>query len=141
MSSETLPPNPCLLAILLVAKVNSEPNIVFHYPPRPGADNTRFTRYLAAQDKDKDGSSSTNDDNSSSHDEDVTDNDKSKQVKTGDNTPELDVEEPDPFHRRRMTSGGTNMKTPDGTISLALGLLDSRDCSVRHLLRISKGLK
>ncbi|KAL8716828.1 MAG: hypothetical protein Q9225_005878, partial [Loekoesia sp. 1 TL-2023] len=94
MSSDILPPNPCLLAILLVAKVNSEPNIVFHYPPRPGADNTHFTRYLAAQDKDKDGSSSTDDDSSSSHDEDVANNEDSKETKTGDNTPELDVEEP-----------------------------------------------
>ena len=94
MSSDVLPPNPCLLAILLVAKVNSEPQIVFHYPPRPGQDNTHFTRYLAAQDKEQDGSSSSDDDSSSSHDEDVTTNDKPKDTKTGDNTPELDVEEP-----------------------------------------------
>ncbi|KAL8931534.1 MAG: hypothetical protein Q9216_007169, partial [Gyalolechia sp. 2 TL-2023] len=94
MSSDFLPPNPCLVAILLVAKINWEPHIVFHYPPRPGEDNTRFTRYLAAQEKDKDGSSSTDDDSSSSHDEEVANNDKLKESKTGENTPELDVEEP-----------------------------------------------
>lgn len=94
MSSDILPPNPCLVAILLVARVNYEPRIVFHYPPRPGEDNTHFTRYLAAQEKDKDGSSSTDSDSSTSEDEVVVDIEKSKDSKTGDNTPELDVEEP-----------------------------------------------
>ncbi|KAL8839102.1 MAG: hypothetical protein Q9170_001884, partial [Blastenia crenularia] len=95
MSSDVLPPNPCLLAILLVAKKhNSEPKIFFHYPPRPGQDNTRFARYLAAEEKDKDGSSSTEDESSSSHDEGLANNDEFKDSKTGDNTPELDVEEP-----------------------------------------------
>lgn len=93
MASDVLPPNPCLLAILLVVKINSEPRIVFHYPPRPGQDNTHFTRYLAAQDRDKDGSSSTDDDSTSSQDEEVAAKIKSKDSKTGDNTPELDVEE------------------------------------------------
>lgn len=93
MASEVLPPNPCLLAILLVVKINSEPRIVFHYPPRPGQDNTHLTRLLAAQDNDKDGSSSTNDDSTSSQDERVANDTKPKESKTGDNTPELDVEE------------------------------------------------
>ncbi|KAL8661531.1 MAG: hypothetical protein Q9168_008377 [Polycauliona sp. 1 TL-2023] len=93
MASDVLPPNPCLLAILLVVKINSEPKIVFHYPPRPGQDNTHFARYLAAQDKDQDGSSSTDDDSPSSQDEDSQYKSKSKDSKTGDNTPELDVEE------------------------------------------------
>ncbi|KAL8814471.1 MAG: hypothetical protein Q9223_006307 [Gallowayella weberi] len=93
MPSNSLPPNPCLLAILLVVKINSEPRIVFHYPPRPGEDNSHFARYLAAQDNDKDGSSSTEDDSASSHDEEQASNIKAKESKTGDNTPELDVEE------------------------------------------------
>ncbi|KAL9032113.1 MAG: hypothetical protein Q9180_006693 [Flavoplaca navasiana] len=93
MASEVLPPNPCLLAILLVVKINSEPRIVFHYPPRPGQDNTHFTRLLAAQDNDRDGSSSTDDDTTSSQDEGVANDTKPKESKTGDHTPELDVEE------------------------------------------------
>ncbi|KAL9024053.1 MAG: hypothetical protein Q9196_006795 [Gyalolechia fulgens] len=94
MSSDFLPPNPCLVAILLVAKVNWEPHIVFHYPPRPGEDNTRVTRYLAAQEKDREGSTSTDDDNSSSPDEEVVDMEKLKESQTGENILELDVEEP-----------------------------------------------
>ncbi|KAL8863095.1 MAG: hypothetical protein Q9178_000469 [Gyalolechia marmorata] len=93
MAADVLPPNPCLLAILLVAKVDSEPQIVFHYPPRPGQDNTHFTRYLAAQDNDKDGLSSTDDDSTSSQDEYMLDSNRYKGPNTGDNTPELDVEE------------------------------------------------
>ncbi|KAL9009227.1 MAG: hypothetical protein Q9173_005729 [Seirophora scorigena] len=94
MSSDVLPPNPCLVAILLVVKINAEPRIVFHYPPRPGKDNTHITRYLAAQEKEKDGSSSTDDESSTSHDEIAVDNDNPKESKTGVNTPELDVEDP-----------------------------------------------
>ncbi|KAL8785239.1 MAG: hypothetical protein Q9213_003508 [Squamulea squamosa] len=93
MASDVLPPNPCLLAILLVVKINSEPRIVFHYPPRPGQDNSHFTRYLAAQDNHRDGSSSADDDSSSSQDENIESNSKLKDSKTGDNTPELDVDE------------------------------------------------
>ncbi|KAL8685271.1 MAG: hypothetical protein Q9224_005884 [Gallowayella concinna] len=93
MLSDTLPPNPCLLAILLVVKINSEPRIVFHYPPRPGEDNSHFARYLAAQDNEKDESSSTDEDSTSSHDEEQVNVSKAKESKTGDNTPELDVEE------------------------------------------------
>ncbi|KAL8651814.1 MAG: hypothetical protein Q9210_003052 [Variospora velana] len=94
MSSDVLPPNPCLVAILLVVKINSEPRIVFHYPPRPGKDNTHITRYLAAQEKEKDRSSSTDDDSSTSHDEVAIDDDKPKESNPGGNTPELDVEDP-----------------------------------------------
>ncbi|KAL8688007.1 MAG: hypothetical protein Q9218_005970, partial [Villophora microphyllina] len=93
MSTDVLPPNPCLLGILLVVKVNSEPRIVFHYPPKPGEDNSQFTRYLAAQEREQDGSSSTDDDSTSSQDDQAAANAKPKPSKTGDDTPELDVEE------------------------------------------------
>ncbi|KAL8715249.1 MAG: hypothetical protein Q9220_001207 [cf. Caloplaca sp. 1 TL-2023] len=93
MSSDVLPPNPCLLAILLVVKVNSEPQLVFHYPPRPGEDNSQFARYLAAQEKEQDGSSSTDDDSTSSRDDEEASNGKTKEPKTGMNTPEFDIEE------------------------------------------------
>ena len=43
MASYPLPPNPCLVAILLLVKTTSEPRIIFHYPPKPGEDNSHFT--------------------------------------------------------------------------------------------------
>lgn len=42
MSSHALPPNPCLIAILLVVRSSSEPRLVFHYPPKPGEDDAKF---------------------------------------------------------------------------------------------------
>ena len=42
MSPYPLPPNPCLVAVLLIVRTTSDPYIVFHYPPRPGQDNSRF---------------------------------------------------------------------------------------------------
>lgn len=42
MSAHPLPPNPCLVAIILVVRTSSDPSIAFHYPPRPGEDNSRF---------------------------------------------------------------------------------------------------
>lgn len=40
--SNPLPPNPCLVAVILVVKTTSEPCIAFHYPPRPGGDNSHY---------------------------------------------------------------------------------------------------
>ena len=46
MSSLPIPPNPCLLAILLLTKYEHDPQIVFHYPPRPGQDDSKLHKYL-----------------------------------------------------------------------------------------------
>ncbi|KAL9610708.1 MAG: hypothetical protein Q9167_004600 [Letrouitia subvulpina] len=91
--AELLPPNPCLLAILLLVKINSEPQIVFHYPPRPGEDNSHFKRYLSQQQKDDQDSSSSDDESTSSHEEQPQTNVQTSSLKTEDNTPELDIEE------------------------------------------------
>ncbi|KAL9130176.1 MAG: hypothetical protein Q9217_001570 [Psora testacea] len=42
MATNVLPPNPSLVAILLVVKTTSEPRLIFHYPPKPNEDNPRF---------------------------------------------------------------------------------------------------
>ena len=60
MSATPLPPNPCLLAILLVTKINSESKVIFHYPPRPGEDNSEYGFNF------KDGGANDRDDDSSS---------------------------------------------------------------------------
>ena len=58
-----LPPNPCLVAVLLVVKGTSEPRLVFHYPPRPGEDNANL-KYLFKDDR-TDTSSTSSDSESS----------------------------------------------------------------------------
>ena len=62
MSLQPLPPNPCLIAILLVVRTTSEPCIVFHYPPRPGEDNSPFKGIFR---NDGEGSSTSSDDSES----------------------------------------------------------------------------
>lgn len=67
MSSLPIPPNPCLLAILLLTKYQYDPSIVFHYPPRPGQDDSKLHKYL----RDFEGaeSSSSNEDSTTSADD------------------------------------------------------------------------
>ena len=62
-----MPPNPCLLAILLLTKYEHDPQIVFHYPPRPGQDDSKLHKYL----RDFEGaeSSSSNEDSTTSADD------------------------------------------------------------------------
>ena len=62
MSLQPLPPNPCLVAIILVVRTTSEPCIVFHYPPRPGEDNSPFKGIFT---KDGEGSSTSSSDSES----------------------------------------------------------------------------
>ena len=64
MSAVLLPPNPCLLGIILVTKYQEEPAIVFHYPPRPGQDDSNLHKYF--KDDNEDESSSSDDDTSMS---------------------------------------------------------------------------
>ena len=62
MASYPLPPNPCLVAILLLVKRASEPRIIFHYPPKPGEDNSQFRDMFKENPADDDSSSSSSDD-------------------------------------------------------------------------------
>lgn len=67
MASLLLPPNPCLVAILLVVNYHHQPRLVFHYPPKPGEDNSHFRTYLS-EDLSEDTSSSSSDNDSASSD-------------------------------------------------------------------------
>ena len=69
MSALPLPPNPCLLAILLVTKYQNDPSIIFHYPPRPGHDDSSLHKYL--DDNNGEESSSSDDNSTSSADDQV----------------------------------------------------------------------
>ena len=68
MSPSLLPPNPSLVAILLVVKTKSEPRLVFHYPPKPGEDNTRFQNLVKELAGDDSSTTSSGDGESSGED-------------------------------------------------------------------------
>ena len=70
MATPVLPPNPCLLGILLVAKFDSDAQVVFHYPPRPGDDDSTFSKYFVRSLEDGSTSSSDDEGSSSSDDQD-----------------------------------------------------------------------
>lgn len=69
MANPLLPPNPCLLGILLVTRFDSDPNVTFHYPPRLGEDDSWFSKYFACSFEDGTTSSSDDEISSSSDDE------------------------------------------------------------------------
>ena len=66
MTSQLLPPNPCLVAILLVINYHHQPRLIFHYPPRPGEDNSQFTHYLKTDITDDENATSSDDNSESS---------------------------------------------------------------------------
>lgn len=68
MTSQLLPPNPCLVAILLVVNYHHQPRLIFHYPPRPGEDNSQFTHYLKTDITDDENATSSDDNSESSSD-------------------------------------------------------------------------
>jgi len=70
MANSLLPPNPCLLGILLVTKFDSDARVNFHYPPRLGRDDATFSKYFARSFEDGTTSSSDDENSSSSGDED-----------------------------------------------------------------------
>lgn len=67
--SDILPPNSCLVAVLLVVKTKSEPRLAFHYPPKPGEESARFRKLLKEEGADDDSDSSSDDPNGTSADE------------------------------------------------------------------------
>ena len=93
MNSELLAPNPCLVAIVLVVKFQDEPRVVFHYPPRPGQDNSHFKAYLNKNLAGGASSDSSEDDNTSSSEDDVTAGHTTLDSVTGISTPEIEVDE------------------------------------------------
>lgn len=94
MAPSLLPPNPCLVAILLVANYHHQPRLVFHYPPKPGEDNSHFRTYLS-DDLSNDESSSTSEDEGTSSDDNLSSADqrnkdeKGRSIDIGD----VDIEE------------------------------------------------
>lgn len=93
MASALLPPNPCLVAILLVVNYHHQPRLVFHYPPRPGEDNTHVTDYLKSDFNEEDNTSLSEDDSPSASDDHSSNKGEKGRKNKGDGILELDVEE------------------------------------------------
>ncbi|KAF9249077.1 hypothetical protein DTO006G1_8012 [Penicillium roqueforti] len=78
MSSIARPPDPCLVAIILIVRSRTGPRLVFHYPPNPLSENrikttTRGGRRISrnrTRSKNTDSSSSSESDSTSDEDED-----------------------------------------------------------------------
>ncbi|KAL4913577.1 nitrogen permease regulator of amino acid transport activity 3-domain-containing protein [Aspergillus aurantiobrunneus] len=77
MSSIARPPDPCLVAIVLIARSRAGPRFVFHYPPRPLTDNAlrapakrRRSSQPRSRQSSKGNDSSPSEDSHSSSDED-----------------------------------------------------------------------
>ncbi len=94
MAPPLLPPNPCLVAILLVVNYHHQPRLVFHYPPKPGEDNSHFRIYLS-DDLLEDESSSSSEDESASSDGNHSAAERDAQDERGGNIDvgDLDIEE------------------------------------------------
>lgn len=91
MASYPLPANPCLVAILLLVRTTSEPRIIFHYPPKPGEDNSHFRDMFKENPTDDDSSSSSSDDESQDSSAEVSKPTEQKgESVTGKSTPEVD---------------------------------------------------
>ena len=91
MASYPLPPNPCLVAIILLVKTTTEPRIIFHYPPKPGEDNSHFRDMFKQTPADDDSSSSSSGDESQDSSAEVPNPiERKEQSGTGNSTPEVD---------------------------------------------------
>lgn len=91
MASYPRPPNPCLVAILLLVKTSSEPRIIFHYPPKPGEDNSHFTDMFKENPADDDSSSSSSDGESQDSSAEISKPIiQTEENGTGKSTPEVD---------------------------------------------------
>lgn len=94
MASSLLPPNPCLVAILLIVNYHHQPRIVFHYPPRPGEDNAQFKNYLSSDCSDGEATTSSDDESGGSSDSNAgTKGNRDDKNKDEEREMEIDVDE------------------------------------------------
>lgn len=107
MATLPLPPNPCLLAVLLVTKYQHDPSIVFQYPPRPGQDDLVLHKYL--DDHSGEENSSSDDDSTSSVDDhgDVQSSDTKLKEEKG---PDFDIDETGSVSPEKRDGMGTPQK-------------------------------
>ena len=87
MASQLLAPNPCLIGIALVIRKKTEPQLVYHYPPQPGEDNSHFKNLFKDDSLD---TSSTSSEDGESTAEDEPAGAESKDVGNKDSPPDVD---------------------------------------------------
>lgn len=112
--SNPLPPNSCLVAVILVVKTTSEPYIAFHYPPRPGEDNSHFKDIF--KDRSTFGESTTSSSDGESHDsaaeipEPIQHN---QQKSLGDSPPDVEAASVSPEKNTRFHADKSNHQWND----------------------------
>src|SRR4051812_44524965 len=91
MSSIARPPDPCLVAIILIVRSRTGPRLVFHYPPNPLSENRlksttkggrRISRTRARRGS-KNTDSSSSDESGLSSDEEEEDREREKESHVG----------------------------------------------------------
>ena len=99
-----LPPNPCLVAVLLIIKTRAGPRHVFHYPPRPGQNNPHIKfDYEGSSDEDSTASSDGDGDYSSLDDDRSLNGGDANSTERGGQEPDIDE------------SGSASPEKDDGT--------------------------
>lgn len=94
MSSPALPPNPCLIAIIIVVKTTSEPRVLFHFPPQPGEDNSQF-KNIFKEPGDDTSTTSSEDGGESSLEDRLIDNGRNMGGENGQGIPEDESASPE----------------------------------------------
>lgn len=89
MSYPVLPPNPCLVAILLVVKTRVGVHCVFHYPENPGQDKPHI-KLDYENSSEEDSSISSDDDRYSSREDEVYSHNEEGKSTRNSTEPELD---------------------------------------------------
>ena len=85
-----LPPNPCLVAVLLIIKTRAGPRHVFHYPQRPGQDNPHVKLDYESSSEDESTTSSDDEGYSSLDDNDASEGGDDISTRPGSQEPDLD---------------------------------------------------
>ena len=141
--SNPLPPNPCLVAILLVVKMTSEPYIAFHYPPRPGEDNSRFRDVFKDRMSPDESTTSSSDDESQNSVEEASESKKLReQNQTRDSPPNVEDGSVSPEKRDGFQIGQKDSQWKE-LFGLPAGVLARLLCPAAksHMKKFELGIK
>lgn len=141
--SNPLPPNPCLVAIILVVKTTSEPYIAFHYPPRPGEDNSHFKDIFKDRSTfDESTTSSSDDESEDSTAETLNPAQHKPEKETGDSPPDVEAGSASPQKDNGFYMGQKKLQWND-LFGLPAGVLARLLCPAAssHKKKFEVGIK